>query len=482
MRTLCLTALVSLGVLTLSATSDIPRLSFVVAQNPTVGLEPYSSDIGDFNRDGIIDVAVANYADNSVSVLFGVGDGTFQPAVTMDAGTSPTGIVAGDLNGDQILDLIVGHRGGKTVLVFLGNADGTFQPPVAYLSGNSPRIPVIADFNNDGIPDFATPNVVSNDVSIFLGIGDGTFQTAMNFPVLGTNPKAVVAADFNLDGNIDLATGNEVTGDISVMMGNGDGTLQTAVTYPSGNGVRNLAGDDLNGDGIVDLVVVNGDADTGTTRTSSISVFLGNADGTFQSAVHYQVGSAPRSVAITDLDGDGYLDLAVVSYSQSQLNILMGNGDGTFIAGPTLPTGPQPTSVRAGDFNQDGKPDLVVTIGGYFTTQNYVTIFLNTPLIVSKTLMSFRFQSVGSTSSFQAVSLRNIGLVPLSISGVSISGANPEDFAAVTSCPLLLAPGTACGVHVTFTPTATGVRTANLSLIDGAALSPQIVLLQGKAK
>jgi hypothetical protein len=178
--------------------------------------------------------------------------------------------------------------------------------------------------------------------------------------------------------------------------------------------------------------------------------------------------------------------LAVGAYGQSVLNILMGNGDGTFVAGPTFPTGQQPTSVRAADFNRDGRPDLVLTIGGHpidpITLQNYVTIFVNTPLVLSKTSMTFQTRTVGTTSNPLSLGVRNIGFVPLSVSSIAITGANPGDFSKTTNCPSSLAAGAACQVNVTFTPSATGLRTANLSLTDGAPASPQNVLLQGKGQ
>ena len=204
--------IVTLMVAPIAAAVSLPPASFFPSQYPTVGLEPYSSATGDFNGDGIPDVAVTNYASNSVSLLFGKGDGTFGAASQIPLSAPPTGIAAGDLRGDGILDLIVSGHGTDNVFVFLGNGDGTFKPPAIYTSGNSPRDPVTADLNGDGILDFATPNVEGDSVSVFLGNGDGTFKPAQTFPVLAVAPKTVVAGDLNGDGKIDLATGNDNSG------------------------------------------------------------------------------------------------------------------------------------------------------------------------------------------------------------------------------------------------------------------------------
>jgi hypothetical protein len=263
-----------------------------------------------------------------------------------------------------------------------------------------------------------------------------------------------------------------------VLIGNGDGTFQVAVSYPAGLGVRDVAMADFNADGKLDIVTANGNA-------SNISILLGNGDGSFESPVTYVTGSSPRSVAIADYNGDGILDLAVSVYASSTVSVLLGNGDGTFAAGPVIPTGPQPTSVRSADLNNDGKPDLVVTIGGHppaIDLQNYVTIFLSTPLSVSSTSLKFNTRKVDTTSTPKSITLTNIGTATLTITGFSLGGADPGDFQESSTCGSTLAAGASCAVTVSFTPLITGLRTATLLLTDSGLGSPQMVPLSGSGK
>jgi len=200
--------------------------------------------------------------------------------------------------------------------------------------------------------------------------------------------------------------------------------------------------------------------------------------------VPYTVGTAPRSLAVMDYNGDGKLDVAVTAYGASFINVLLGNGDGTFQNGPTFKSGQQPTSVRSADFNGDKKPDLVVTNGGFPlnppTLQTFVTILLNTPLSFSTTSVTFSNRKVGTTSAGMPVTLTNVGATPVSLMGVTINGADPADFAEKsTTCGISLAAGASCSYNITFTPALTGQRNATLSIADTATTVPQIVLLQG---
>jgi hypothetical protein len=178
--------------------------------------------------------------------------------------------------------------------------------------------------------------------------------------------------------------------------------------------------------------------------------------------------------------------LAVTDYSGSKLDILLGRGDGTFVSAQDISIGQQPTSVRSADFNNDGKPDLVVTIGGHpippITLQNYVMVFLNTPLLFSKTALTFPGTAVGSSSAATMIGMKNIGTVPITLTGFSLTGTNPGDFTEAYTCKSPLAASATCKIFVTFTPTATGLRTANLSVSDSALASPQAITLQGTGK
>src|SRR5262249_44184380 len=150
----------------------------------------------------------------------------------------------------------------------------------------------------------------TNLVDVFLGNGDGTFQAAKTLAV-GLTPVSVAVGDFNGDGIPDIVTGNSgvccpYTGSVSVLLGNGDGTFQAAKTYLTTSGTNSVAVGDLNGDGIPDLV-------TADLRGHAVSVLLGNGDGTFRATVAYEVDPAPYAVALADVHNDGPLDAVVAN-------------------------------------------------------------------------------------------------------------------------------------------------------------------------
>jgi VCBS repeat-containing protein len=187
--------------------------------NYDVGDAPLSVTAGDFNGDTRLDLAVANWLDDNVSVLLGNGDGTLQTAVNYDVGDAPLSVTAGDFNGDTRLDLAVANQDDDNVSVLLGNGDGTFQAAVNYDVGHFPRSMTAGDFNGDTQLDLAVANQDDDNVSVLLGNGDGTFQPAVNYDV-GRFPRSVTAGDFNEDTRLDLAVANDGDANVSVLLNN----------------------------------------------------------------------------------------------------------------------------------------------------------------------------------------------------------------------------------------------------------------------
>ena len=177
----------------------------------TVGSRPQNTVLGDFNNDGRLDLAATNVVSNTISVLLGNGDGTFQPQTAYATGASPIAIASGDFNRDGNLDLVVGNAGAATISVYMGNGDGTFLPQQVYAVGNGPQSIAVADFNGDGWLDLAVVDRNDRNITILLGQADGTFQVELNvcedpltFPI-GESGQVIVTADFNGDGAADLA-------------------------------------------------------------------------------------------------------------------------------------------------------------------------------------------------------------------------------------------------------------------------------------
>ncbi|HEX7368075.1 MAG TPA: VCBS repeat-containing protein [Candidatus Saccharimonadales bacterium] len=253
-------------------------------------------------------------------------------------------------------------------------------------TGIAPFSVTTGDFNGDGKTDLAVANEGSNTVSILLGNGDGTFQPAVNYTV-GTGPSSVATGDFNGDGKTDLAVANDGSNTVSILLGNGSGGFTLASSPATGTGPSSVTTGDFNGDGKTDLAVTNYNGGSGNT----VSILLGNGDGTFQPAVNYTVGTSPFSVTTGDFNGDGKTDLAVANDGSGTVSILLGNGDGTFQPKTDYITGSLPHIVTTGDFNGDGKTDLAVTNSYNGAGGNSVSILLNkvaTTINVGTTLVA----------------------------------------------------------------------------------------------
>ncbi len=169
---------------------------------------------------------------------------------------------------------------------------------------------------------------------------------------VGTNPAEDRLVDLNGDGKLDLVVENSGSNTVSVLLGNGDGTFKAAVNYATGTTPWSLAVGDVNGDGHPDIV-------TGNSGASTASVLINNGDGTFKTHVDYATGSAPECLRLGDVNGDGKLDIVAANSTANTVSVLLGNGNGTFKAKSDFSTSTHPTSIDLGDVNGDGKIDLV---------------------------------------------------------------------------------------------------------------------------
>jgi hypothetical protein len=378
--------------------SDLPRFLPALGYD-SGGTLPIKVVAADLNRDGILDLTVANQCGNnacsvgSIGVLLGYGDGTFRPATNYrSAGKYPSSVAVADLNNDGKPDLIVPNSYSDTVGVLLGKGDGTFRAAVTYSTvasgGSHPTSVAVADVNGDGKPDvvvinYVMVNFLSKTVAVLVGNGDGTLQPPVAYDSGGVIPFSVAITDVNGDRRPDLLVANyhasfqSLNGTVGVLIGNGDGTFQSPVAYPSGaalgpNAGGSIAAADVNGDGKPDLLVANW-CSPSTCPNGAVSVLLGNGDGSFRPVVSYASGgSGTYAVAVADVNSDGRADLVVTNEQMwsdvnldSAVGVLLGTGDGTFQPPVTYNSGGYwPFSVAIGDMNGDGNPDLAVVSDG----------------------------------------------------------------------------------------------------------------------
>jgi hypothetical protein len=193
---------------------------FTEIASANTGNFPIFAAAGDFNGDGSLDIAVANYDSNSLTILLGNGDGTFSAAAgsPITVGTNPRAIAPGHLNGDAHTDLAVTNLGSNTVSILLGNGDGTFSAAANVTSSGGVAGIVISDFDGDGKNDLAVTRFNANVVSIYRGNGDGTFDsTSIDFSV-GMGPFFIASGDFDKDGKPDLALTNYTSNDVTVLL------------------------------------------------------------------------------------------------------------------------------------------------------------------------------------------------------------------------------------------------------------------------
>ena len=353
------------------------------------GQRPSAVVVGDFNGDGIPDLAVADSDSalgepccSGVTVLLGDGSGGFAPAPGSPIAAPASGLVTGDFNGDGILDLAT--SGGS---ILLGNGSGGFTSaagsPYPALSGAL----VVGDFNGDGIQDLASVNYSGNAVAVLLGNGSGGFTAAPGSPfAVGSAPISIAAWDFNGDGFQDLATANSQSGNVTVLLGNGSGGFTQAAGSPfaAGSGPSCLAVGDFNMDGVPDLAI-------GNENESDVTVLLGTGSGGFTAASGSPFSGIafPASILVGDFNGDGFPDLALGGAMNQIVAVFLGNGSGGFtLSGYSYFSGVNDAnSLALGDFNGDGIADVAAANFCCFAgTVNTVSVPLGGPTATSAVL------------------------------------------------------------------------------------------------
>lgn len=352
-----------------------PDPLYLFASYP-VGKNPTAVSTADFNQDGLTDLITTNIGNNSLSILFGNGDGTFKDQARIDAGKEPRALALNDYNADGRLDVAVACSGSDQVALFFGLPKGAFGVGQRYPVHRTPVSIASGDVNGDQKPDLIV--ALRNDkVKVMLGNGDGTFLDGP-FYEYGDTPTSLALADLNQDGKLDLAVtnGGPMSSAVSIWLGNGDGTFRIPPTdYRTGKRPLTVSFADFNNDRMTDLLVINGEMDTFTT-------FLGNGDGTFLAGKESGADAGPVYGLARDFDGDRLADVAIVNVQSNNLSILYGRGDGTFRYPPKhyrTKGGPFAVATLALTTNQMEEPGLVTADNG----AGSVSIFLRRGLKAS---------------------------------------------------------------------------------------------------
>lgn len=274
--------------------------------------------------------------------------------------SQPRNLVVADFDADGKLDVLVSQLNAGVVSFLKGSGGATLGAAMNTNVATQPRAIAFAQIDAGMTLDAVVANSGSNTISVLTGSGTGTFTAKPTVPV-GNSPNAVILRDFDGDGKLDLAVANPGGGmptsaSLSVALGNGDGTFKAPSTLMTPQGSTGMAVGDLDKDGKLDLVIAHG-------AQGSISFLKGQAGGVFAAPVPVPAGGATAradDIVVADFNGDQNLDLAVANGTSNNVSVMLGQGNGTFAAPQTTATnGNSPNSVIAVDMNSDGFLDLV---------------------------------------------------------------------------------------------------------------------------
>ncbi|CAF2552884.1 unnamed protein product [Rotaria sp. Silwood2] len=335
----------------------------------------FSIVIADFNKDNQSDIAVSNYGTNNVLVMSGYFTEllTRQTTYIVNIDSRLTCIATADFDNDGYLDIVVNGIAYDSLLLLAGTSNGTFARKKIFSAGyqSQPNEFCICDVNNDNQLDIITANMGSDSVGVILGDANQIFRNVTTYSTgIHSSPASVAVGDVNNDTNLDIISANSHTSSVSVLLGYGDGNFAIAVMYSVGigNDPSSLALGDVNNDGYLDIAITNYFA-------CSLSILYGDGYGVFRLMI-FSTGynSGPRSITLVDLNDDSYLDIVVANNGASDIGIFLGHGDGSFSVTAMYSTGihSQPYKLVVADYNHDNHLDIVATL---FTSSEVVIYF-----------------------------------------------------------------------------------------------------------
>ena len=380
-----------------------PKIDF------TTGQLPYSVALGDLNGDGKPEMVVVNENANTISILRNIsspGNSSFATKIDLPVGTDPRAIVIGDVNGDGMPDIVVANAGSSTVSVLrnLASTPGgvitasSFAPKTDFAAGSTPYSVAIGDVDGNGKPDLVVANLMAGTVSVLQNTGTPgamyppSFAAPVGFAA-GTYPRFVAVSDLDGDGKMDIAVVNERSNTVSVSrntatMGNTDASsFAPMVSFATGSNPNNLAIGDIDVDGKPDLVVTNfGSNSVSVLRNTSTTGNL--AAGSFASRADFTTGNQPFYVAIGNINGDETPDIATVNAGSNTISVLRNQSvpgsitTGTFAGKVDFATGNYPVGIALGDLDGSGIPEIISANAGS-NTVSILTINTAQPPVVT---------------------------------------------------------------------------------------------------
>ena len=342
------------------------RADFAIEKKYTISFspQPYAVAVADFNNDTISDLVVVNSGTKNIGIQLGSGNGSFGSEITypINPNSFPQYVNVGDLNRDHQMDIVIVDSKDDSIHIFLGDGTGTFGSMLTYSMGfqSSPTSVAIANLNNDQWFDLIVTNQGTDSLGIVYGYQYSTFglhQIYLNSN--GSYPRSVSVADIDNDNRLDIVVGNYFAGTIGIFFGDGNGSFSIEKTYFIGSNChpRSMAVADMNKDGFLDII-------TGNVGTESISILLGDANQTFATKIIHSIepNSTPSAIIVNDINNDDRLDVVMADDTRNNIGVFLGLGNGSlsFVATYSTGIGSQPNSIVVGDLNNDRYSDIVV--------------------------------------------------------------------------------------------------------------------------
>lgn len=497
-------------------TVTVAVLGYETPTSEMLGGSPVAVKATDINGDTLTDIVFIRSTDNTATVRLrdAVNPSLYLADVTYSTGLNPAALEIADVNGDTRPDLIIADYDDDTVSVLLQSATvpGTFLAAVPYATGSGPSAVAVADLNGDGRPDIAVTNRLDSTFSVLNqdAVTAGIFLEAEHYTT-GNTPTSIAAGLLNSDNRVDLVVASSGSGRVSIHFQFGEpndpGYFRPKLDYNAGSTPTSLALADFNGDGRLDIAVTN-------PGSNEISLLLQNAapltQGTFALRKAFSVGTNPAFATTVDMNGDTWPDLLVANRGSDSVTLLLADrgNPGSFLTGINIPTGDGPVGLAAGNLTTDTLPDLVtadldgngLTIIPHSLARPGVTVLNANPLVTNLTsTLSFYVIVQPSTTVTWTVDLTNdagaalgtpsTGTCPtviqctgtLTTSGpvtiVLTAGTDTVATATVTVTDTVTTDDDSVNITVDLTPPVTPVITTNGGA-DFSVISPA-VLIQG---
>lgn len=325
---------------------------------------------GDFNRDGVLDLASTGRNNSTVSIVLGNGTGGFAAPVlyTLISGSGPHGLAAADMDRDGDLDLVVCGSYNNKIFILSNDGSAAFSQDTVFAAGAFPWLPVPVDLNGDGKLDLAVGNSGGREISVFLNDGNGGLSPEVRYDAADT-AWAPAAVDIDLDGDFDLVVGG--TDRMAVLVNDGHGNFALSATLLNGQSPWHGAAGDVDGDGDPDLVATG-------LWIDSVTILKNNGTGVFSITAKYPMfpGLSDGGSRLMDLDGDGDLDMATGIVIGLAVQVRRNDGSGGYASQDTVSLARSMRWIYSVDLDNDGDIDIVVPNSGVYPTPSGLTLSL----------------------------------------------------------------------------------------------------------